>query len=197
MRGSARTRQNVRPRRRSVYASRGVGVRKTAGQSQDRRGERVRRYLSASDSDHPAGHGRELTIGTIDPEQTGGFHGFRPSPSDIIGAGATRQRHGDAVAKAPSAKGPSVSYGAQTVREEAIRASTTTVAVSVAPPTKAAQCNAPPWRCGYQRRRIRFQVGFRGWNSSSTDCFGSLIRERFLRSFLFASSFCRKRKRGD
>jgi hypothetical protein len=107
--GSARTRQNVRPRRRSVYASRGVGVRKTAGQSQDRRGERVRRYLSASDSDHPAGHGRELTIGTIDPEQTGGFHGFRPSPSDIIGAGATRQRHGDAVAKAPSAKGPSLS----------------------------------------------------------------------------------------
>ena len=26
-------------------------------------------------------------------------------------------------------------------------------------------------------------VGFRGWNSSSTDCFGSLIRERSLRSF--------------
>jgi hypothetical protein len=40
-------------------------------------------------------------------------------------------------------------------------------------------------------------VGFRGWNSSSTDCFGSLIRERSLRSFFCASSFCRKRKRGD
>jgi hypothetical protein len=40
-------------------------------------------------------------------------------------------------------------------------------------------------------------VGFRGWNSSSTDCFGSLIRERSFRSFFCASSFCRKRKRGD
>lgn len=39
--------------------------------------------------------------------------------------------------------------------------------------------------------------GFRQWNSSSTDCFGSLIRERSLRSFFCASSFCRKRKRGD
>ena len=44
-------------------------------------------------------------------------------------------------------------------------------------------------------RQVR--VGFREWNSSSTDCFGSLIRERSLRSFFCASSFCRKRKRGD
>jgi len=44
-------------------------------------------------------------------------------------------------------------------------------------------------------RQVR--VGFRGWNSSPTDCFGSLIRERSLRSFFCASSFCRKRKRGD
>ena len=44
-------------------------------------------------------------------------------------------------------------------------------------------------------RQVR--VGFRGWNSSSRDCFGSLIRERSLRSSFCASSFCRKRKRGD
>src|SRR5690349_2036314 len=40
-------------------------------------------------------------------------------------------------------------------------------------------------------------VGFWGWNTSSTDCFGALIRDRSLRSFICASSFCRKRKRGD
>src|SRR5258705_11450265 len=48
-----------------------------------------------------------------------------------------------------------------------------------------------------QRIVRQVRVGFRGWNSSSMDCFGSLIRERSLRSFFCASSFCRKRKRGD
>src|SRR5258705_13202171 len=47
-----------------------------------------------------------------------------------------------------------------------------------------------------QRILRQVRVGFRGWNSSSTDCFGSLIRERSLRSFFCASSFCRKRKHG-
>ena len=50
---------------------------------------------------------------------------------------------------------------------------------------------------GHPRIVRQVRVGFRGWNSSSTDCFGSLIRERSLRSFFCASSFCRKRKRGD
>jgi len=50
---------------------------------------------------------------------------------------------------------------------------------------------------GHQRIVRQVRVGFRGWNSSSMDCFGSLIRERSLRSFFCASSFCRKRKRGD
>ncbi len=51
-------------------------------------------------------------FGSIDPEQTHAdsmdFEGIAVDnarlPSDIIGAGATRQRHGDAVVKAPSAK---------------------------------------------------------------------------------------------
>jgi hypothetical protein len=50
---------------------------------------------------------------------------------------------------------------------------------------------------GHQRIVRQVRVGFRGWNSSSMDCFGSLIRERSLRSFFCPSSFCRKRKRGD
>jgi len=85
-------------------------------------------------------------FGSIDPEQTHAdsvdFEGIAVDntrlPSDIIGAGGTRQRHGDAVVKAPSAKRTLLlSYGAPTVREDATRASTMTVAVSVAPPTKS------------------------------------------------------------
>jgi len=54
---------------------------------------------------------------------------------------------------------------------------------------------------GSERWALRFVMSLsatvRGWNSSSTDCFGSLIRERSLRLFFCASSFCKKRKRGD
>jgi hypothetical protein len=60
--------------------------------------------------------------------------------------------------------------------------------------TRISECAYPG---GHPRIVRQVRVGFRGWNSSSTDCFGSLIRERSLRSFFCASSFCRKRKRGD
>jgi hypothetical protein len=62
---------------------------------------------------------------------------------------------------------------------------------SCSAPIRCGECAYPPGLVH------QVHVGFRGWNSSSTDCFGSLIRERSLRSFFCASSFCRKRKRGD
>lgn len=70
-------------------------------------------------------------------------------PSDITGAGASRQRRGDAVVEAPSARRTSLSYGAPTVGEDATRASTMKVAVSVAPPTKS---------CAMQRSTIAVRV---------------------------------------